>query len=284
MKKIFNAHPVLSILCFSFCALSIIYLFCGFEFVIGFKKIPIDWNNFLSNWYTFFLTIGIALLIYLFVDKKTSDKISEIKNIEDNIQEKTKNISEITTKIQSNVNKLESSVQKILEIQDQIAFETEKNRLMNFFQYYLPEVENRNFRGNISAIFYEREYYFLEIDKSNRNLDHYFKVKFMKELNNRLLPKMRHPFSRDGDFPYFCVQVTEKDQNKQKNQNRIELNKYYYLSYICSPSNVENTGWYMAENYPIQGSDIHKGFKVIFSSPSFVGSHGPSADEFCKNY
>ena len=35
-----------------------------------------------------------------------------------------------------------------------------------------------------------------------------FTVKFIKESNG--LPKMNYPFSRTGDFPYFCVYVTEK--------------------------------------------------------------------------
>ena len=105
--EICTEHPILSGICgllIIFCVIPLLPL--GYEGIIGFKKEPINWNNYISNLYSLVVTTTIALIVYLLVDKKTSDKIDEVKCIEKNIQKNTQNLSEITTRMQDNVNKI----------------------------------------------------------------------------------------------------------------------------------------------------------------------------------
>ena len=262
--------------------LCIIYLSpLGFEYIIGFKREQPNWNNYTSNLFSFVMTIAVALIVYFIVDKKTSNKINKIKKIEEDIQKDVNDIGTVVSKLENDVNEMDSSVQKISEIQDKIAFETEKSRLMNFFSYSLSEEKKQFFRGNIKTIFHERIYRF-RADKIGNSLGYSFTVKFIKEsVKQYAIPKRCYPFLRDGRFPYFCVQVIKKDQNPQVNQNRIELHKYYYLSYICFPDSAKQTGWYMAEEYPVENSQT--GFKVVFSGTSYSGGGLPLASVSCKD-
>ena len=127
-------------------------------------------------------------------------------------------------RIEDNMNRMEASIQQI----DKILFEVEKNHLASL----LPEEE----RECINTIFYEKKYDFIEKDGSQWSDG--FTVKFIKESNG--LPKMNYPFSRTGDFPYFCVYVTEKDSDCK---SKIQLKTYYYLSYSYA-----DKSWYMAEH------------------------------------
>ena len=161
-------------------------------------------------------------------------------------------------RIEGNMNRMEASIQQI----DKILFEVEKNHLASL----LPEEE----RECINTIFYEKKYDFIETppDKDGSQWSGGFTVKFIKESNG--LPKMNYPFSRTGDFPYFCVYVVERDRDYK---GKIQLKTYYYLSYSYA-----DKAWYMAEKYP-----IHKGFRVIFAEITFGGQGLPLASEFCKN-
>ena len=274
VSEIYKKHPILFIICVILCVLCAVYLIYGY--VANFTKEQLSWNHYFSDWYSLFLTTAIALIVYLFVDKKTSDKIDIIKKIEKNIQEDTKNINEITTKMQSNINKLENSVQKISEVQDKMAFETEKNRLINFAQYSsLSEEDKRSFRSNMISIFHELKYQFRQ-DQDNNSFSNSFAVIFIK--NNNGLPKMFHPFGRRRDFPYFCVRVIKKYHSVETKDNEIQIDSHYYLSYDFSDRN-----WRLSERYPIEGSSTCKSFKVSFFGTNFVGNAGPSAEEFCNN-
>ena len=277
MKKIFRRHPILSIIC---CLLSIfcfIHLFpLEHEFMFGFK---VEWGNYISYLYSVTLTTNIALIVYLFVDTETEDKLEKIQDIEGKIQKDTEKIGQITATVQHNINKIEENVQKISEIQEiqnKVAFETEKNRLINFAQHsFLPEENKQFLRNNIISIFHELKYNFSSKDKNNKALD-YFTVSFIRKNNG--LPKMFHPFGRVHVFPYFCICVIDKHSSSEDKNSGVQLGLHYYLSYDFS-----DRTWRIAEQYPIEGSHINKSFKVIFSGPNYIGKGGPSAEEFCKN-
>ena len=235
----------------------------GYGYILDFTKEPLAWGTHFSDWYSLFLTIAIVLTVYLVVDKKTSDKIDEVKCIEKNIQKNIKNLSEITTKIQGNVD-------KISNIQDKLIFEMKKNRLMNFAQYsFSSEEKRRFFRDAISVIFDEKQYRFSQIDK----VSDFFIVKFIKK--NSGLPKMFCPFSKVNEFPYFCVQVIETPLVGNESGD-IQLNSYYYLTY-----NFFDKSWYMAKNYSRKTST---NFKITFYGPIYDSSvEFLSAEEFCKD-
>lgn len=282
VSEIYKKHPILSITCvvlFLFCIIPLSPL--GYESIIGFKKDPVNWNNYISNLYGLAITTTVALIVYLLVDKKTSDKIDEIKHIEENIKEKAENISAITKNVKDNIDKMENNIQKISEIQklqEKVVFETEKNRLINFAQHSsLSEQDKKFFKSNIMSIFHEPKYSFSQMDQDNK-MSNSFEVIFIKNSNSRL-PKMFYPFGRGRDFPYFCVRVIEKYPPVKKNEsNEVQIDSHYYLSYDFSDKN-----WRLSEGYPIEGSVIRKSFKVIFSGTNFVGNPGPPAEEFCKN-
>ena len=74
--EIFKKHPMLSIICV------VLLLFCiiplsplGYESIIGFKKDPVNWNNYISNLFSLVITTTIALIVYLFVDKRHQIKL-----------------------------------------------------------------------------------------------------------------------------------------------------------------------------------------------------------------
>lgn len=286
VSEIYKNHPILFIICV------VLLLFCiiplsplGYEAIIGFKKEPVNWNNYISNLYSLVVTTTIALIVYLLVDKKTSDKISEIKNIEDNIQEKTKNISEITTKIQSNINTQENSVQKISGIQDKIAFETEKNRLTQMIhRAHASEEDEKKWKQGITLIFEEKELNIQAIkNQNNKEVNFQCTIVFIK--NNKsmyALPKMFHPFNQIHDFPYFCVLVKESMFIKNNPDIGIQIGTYYFLHYHLNSSNNEKKGWYLSKSYI--GPVIHNSFKVRIISISPEPQWGdPSADDVCKN-
>ena len=163
-------------------------------------------------------------------------------------------------RIEDSINQMEHNIKQI----DKVIFEIEKNRLAS----YLPK-ENQK---DIHKIFYESQYKFREKNDKDDNCLGGFTVRFIRENNG--LPKMAYPFSRTGDFPYFCVYVIKTSSNYR---GEIQTDKYYYLSY-------DFKSWYMAEKYPIEGcSYTHKGFKVTFSGTGFSGKGLPPVSEFCKN-
>lgn len=125
------------------------------------------------------------------------------------------------------------------------------------------------------SIFHEPKYSFSQMDQDNK-ISNSFEVIFIK--NNNRLPKMFHPFGRGRDFPYFCVRVIKKYPPITDEENEVQIDSHYYLSYAFSHKN-----WCLSEDYPIEGSVIYKSFKVIFSGTNFVGNPGPPTEEFCKN-
>ena len=173
-------------------------------------------------------------------------------------------------RIEDNINQMRQNVKQI----NKIIFEIEKNRLASYWSKEHEKVDQKD----IHTIFYENQYRFNEVspDKEYNPLGS-FTVKFIKEQNG--LPKMNYPFSRPGDFPYFCVYVIKKDSDYK---GEIRSDKYYYLSLSCDNKN-ESLSWYMAEKYPIDGCRTHKGFKIIFEGTSFSGEGLPPASDFCKN-
>ncbi len=274
MKKIFKKHPILSTICCFLSLLCFVHLLpLEHEFITGFK---VNWDNYISYLYSVMLTTDIALIVYLFVDTETDDKLKKIKDTEKNIQKNTEQIGEITKMVQNDVNKMEENVQKISEIQNKIALETEKNRLINFAQHSsLPEENKRFFRSNIKSIFHESKYNFRQIDQDNNTLD-YFTIIFIRKNNG--LPKVFYPFGRVHEFPYFCVHVIDKKPSLENGDSGVQLDLHYYLSYDFSDKT-----WRIAEQYPIEGSHMNKSFKIIFSGTNYIGKGGPSAEEFCKN-
>ncbi len=180
-------------------------------------------------------------------------------------------------RVENNTDKLSSEVQKISDIQNQIKFETEKNRLMSFFQS-LTEEDKKYFKSDIHKIFYEGSYKFQTTENSKiTTKSNNFKVSFIKESSTQFaLPKMAYPFSRTGDFPYFCVQVIKICS--QNNNIPIKEGEYYYLTYLFNDKN-----WYMNKNYPIDGNPFSQKIEVIFAGTNFSGKGLPSADKFCKD-
>ena len=162
-------------------------------------------------------------------------------------------------RVESNIDRMENSIKQI----DKVLFEIERNRLAS----YLPKEDQED----IHKIFYEDKYTFQERN-DNDSLGSFI-VRFIREKND--LPKMNYPFSRTGDFPYFCVYVIETESGYK---GKIQSGTYYYLSY-----DYKSKSWYMAERWPIEGSRMHKGFKVIFAGTSYGGKGLPLASEFCKN-
>ena len=98
------------VICLLLFFLCFVYLLpFGYEYIFyifGFKLEEVDLQNYFSNWYSFVLTIAIALAVYILIDKRTSKKIDTIKGIEEDIQENTKKISKITKGMQKSVNKV----------------------------------------------------------------------------------------------------------------------------------------------------------------------------------
>ena len=225
------------------------------------------------------VTATAALIVYLVIDQKTSDKIDKIQKIEKKIREKTEQIGEITKMVQNDVNKMEENVQKISEIQDQIAFETEKNRLINSPIIFYPPLSEKNislFKYHIITIFYEKKY-----DLSIEDKDETWPVcsfKFIKKSSKLYaLPKIFYLFDKTHETPYFCVQALEGNKTVS-----IQQGEYYYLSYDFDLSNKQIV-WYLGKKAPMFKNSPDNKFKVNFSGTSDDGGIIPSANEFCKN-
>ena len=115
--------------------------------------------------------------------------------------------------IENNMNQLEQSVQNISEIQDKLAFETEKNRLKNIVNTNIPENEKKELNSGIDHIFDETKFKVVFINENKQQTNGNCKIRFIKENEKpHALPKVHYPFNRIHDFPYFCVEVSEVEK------------------------------------------------------------------------
>ena len=279
LKTIFHYFLIfIAVISFILCVVQLTPL--GYERIIGFKEEGVNWNNYISNLYSFVVTVTVALVVYLIIDDRTSKKIDEIKEIEKSIREKTEQISKITTRVRSNVNKMEENIQKISTIQDQIAFETEKNRLINsptILSLFLSEVSISFFKYNMNMIFHEKKCDLSIIEDKNKT-EPVCSFIFIKESNKRhALPKIFYLFDKTHETPYFCVQALEGNKTVG-----IQQGEYYYLSYDFDLPN-EQIVWYLGKKAPMFKDSPDRKFKVSFSSMSGDGGIIPSANNFCKD-
>ena len=176
-------------------------------------------------------------------------------------------------RIEKDIGRLEKSAQSISETQDKLAFETEKNRLINISENLNVSGEDKSkLKSGIMCIFYNEEYK-LRFIKNDQSIDATCKIDFIKEsMKEYALPKRFYPYDRKQDFPYCYVYVTNI-----RNKNDVEKG-YYYLSYeaILKKDNSREVKWYIAKKYPISN-----GFEIDFWQAHHK-SRGDTADDFCK--
>ena len=279
ISKIIKKHPCLSTICFLLSILCLVHLFpTEHDFITSFK---FNWDNYISYLYSVMLTTAIALIVYLFVDTETTDKLNKIETIESNIKTNTDRISEITTMVQNDVNKMEENVQKISEIQEiqnKVAFEIEKKRLMNSPVISFPSLSEENisvFKNNINMIFYENK---CDLSIIENETEPICSFTFIKEGNKPYtLPKIFYLFDKKHDTPHFCVRALEGNKTAG-----IQQDEYYYLSYDFDLSDKQIV-WYLGKKAPMFKDSSNKKFKVSLSSMSGDGGIIPSANDFCKD-
>lgn len=191
-------------------------------------------------------------------------------------------------RIEKDIGRLENSAQSISEIQDKLAFETEKNRLMDATKDIAVSKENKkDIEDGIIHIFNNQMFIISIKDQSNR--EYHCVITFIRESNKPYaLPKMYYPFNQIHSFPYFCIYVTKvylfkTEPDSVLNKKLISEFKIqkgnYYLHYHLSLSDKNKTGWYIAKRYPIT-----QGLKFIFSYTVYEAEKGISADDFCKKF
>ena len=256
LKTIFHYLLIfIAVISFILCVVQLTPL--GYERIIGFKEEGVNWNNYISNLYSFVVTATAALIIYLVIDKKTSNKIKKIQKIEREIQK---------------------NIQKMSTIQDQIAFETEKNRLINSPMAFYPSLSEENisvFKNNINMIFYENK---CDLSIIENETEPICSFTFIKEGNKPYtLPKIFYLFDKKHDTPHFCVRALEGNKTAG-----IQQDEYYYLSYDFDLSDKQIV-WYLGKEAPMFKGSPDQKFKVSLSSMSGNGGDIPPANDFCKD-
>ena len=182
-------------------------------------------------------------------------------------------------RIEGNIDRMENDVKGISKIQDKLAFEEERNRLMNFFNDTDLSKENKeDIKNGVKNIFKEKEYKINFIENNQINYTAGCKITFTKESEKEYaLPKVFYPDRRIHSFPFFCVHVSEV-----QNQPKIISESCYYLTYHVSTT-PELRGWYISKECSSVGPPQKNRFKIIFSIYSYIGGANPSADQFCHN-
>ena len=175
--------------------------------------------------FTFILIVGIVLLFFLSDDAVIS-KLSFIASILSLIVAgvalylQTKTDKELK-QTESNIKKIKSIIQKLSEIQDKIAFETEKNKLMDATKDSAVSKKNKkDIEEGIIRIFTE-SMFIISIEKDKR--EYHCEIHFIKESNKLYaLPKMFYPFDRVHSFPCFCVSVSKVYLFKKEPDTHLE--------------------------------------------------------------
>ena len=182
-------------------------------------------------------------------------------------------------RIEGNIDKMENNVKGISKIQDKLAFEEEKNRLMNLFNdMELSKKNKKDIKNGVRNIFKEKEYKINFIENNQINYKAGCKITFTKESEKEYaLPKVFYPDHKIHEFPFFCVHVSEV-----KNQPKIISESCYYLTYHVSTT-PELRGWYISKECSSGGPPQKNRFKIIFFGHSYIGGANPSADQFCHN-
>ena len=191
--------------------------------------------------------------------------------------------NETLKRIKKNINKMEENVQKISEIQEiqnKVAFEIEKKRLINFPLISFPSLSEENiifFKDNINTIFYEHKCDLSIIEDKTESICSFAFIKEGNKPKLYALPKIFYLFDKKQDTPYFCVQALEGNETIG-----IQQGEYYYLSYDFDLSDKQIV-WYLGKKAPMFKGSPDQKFKVSLSSMSGDGGDIPSANDFCKD-
>ena len=182
-------------------------------------------------------------------------------------------------RIEGNIDRMEKNVKEISKIQDKLGFEAEKNRLMNLFNdMELSKKNKKDIKNGVNNIFKKKEYKINFIENNQINYKAGCKITFIKESEKGYaLPKVFYPDHEIHSFPFFCVHVSEV-----QNQPKIISESCYYLTYHVSTT-PELRGWYISKECSSVGPPQENRFKIIFSIYSYRGGANPSADQFCHN-
>ena len=185
-------------------------------------------------------------------------------------------------RVEVNIARSEDNINQISQVQDKIAFETEKNRLMFYVENAtLPNEVKKNIKIDINHIFNEKKFRFsLESKKESQttfdttDTTDTIEVSFIKESTKPYaLPKMTYPFQRIHDFPYFCVQIIKGNEGY-----KIFEGEFYYLTYYFR----DPVSWCIGQGNPIDSKEYNK-TNIEFVGYHFNSEGGLPADEFCKS-